>query len=535
VKLRRLIIPLCCLVLLAVACSGGDDDNESADADADAGGEAAGGDGGESDGGGTPSEGLEIETELGPVRGADSGVEGVRSFLALPYAAPPTGENRWRPPQPREPYEGTFDATQPGPSCPQNVGGSTARFTVIPDPDEDCLSLDVWSPDGAADLPVMVWYHGGGLRAGSAHQPYYQGDDIASESVVVVGVNYRLGPLGFLATEALAGESDDGAFGNYGLADQTAALEWVQENAAAFGGDPDNVTIFGESAGGGSVCAHLASTASEGLFHKAIIQSGGGCNRGFAVEQGERAQAQGAAFMEAVGCADMACLRELPTDQLLAQDFQGGFVFDGVTLPESGRDRAEQGELDDIPVIIGSNAEEAVLLTASRPLPGTEAELRDLVAELTDDPDALLALYPAADYETTADRYYAIFTDVRFTCPVVAFGEAATGEVYLYHYTYRSDRFPVPTHGVELALVFAHPEGITDQQPGLDGTDAEVSAAMQSAWVDFATGGDPGEGWEPYSEQGRMTRIDSPVELVDEVSGGRCAEVTGLSDVPPGS
>jgi len=333
VKLRHLAMAICAL-LLAAGCSGDDGGDESSGGAGGGGGagEDANGEGG--GGGGAPSQGLEIETELGMVRGADSQVDGVRSFLTLPYAAPPTGDDRWRPPQPREPYDGTLDATQPGGSCPQNVGGSTARFTVIPDPVEDCLTLSVWSPDGARDLPVMVWFHGGGLRAGSAHQPYYQGDDIASEGVVVVGVNYRLGPLGFLATAEQAEESDDGAYGNYGLLDQSAALEWVQQNAAAFGGDSGNVTIFGESAGGGSVCAHLASTASEGLFHKAIIQSGGGCDRGFGVAASEQALADGAAFMEALGCADMACLRDVPTDQLLAQDFQGGFVLDDVVLSE---------------------------------------------------------------------------------------------------------------------------------------------------------------------------------------------------------
>jgi para-nitrobenzyl esterase len=201
----RLLVPLWCVLLLAAACSGDDDAGEAADASADA-SEA-------------PSDPLQISTELGTVQGADSAVEGVRAFLRIPYAAPPTGADRWRPPQPREPYDGVLDATQAGGSCPQDVGGSTARFTTIPDPEEDCLTLSVWAPTDAEDRPVMFWIHGGGFRAGSAHQPYYAGDNLAARGVVVVNVNYRLGPLGFLATDELAEESEDGSYGNYGIAD----------------------------------------------------------------------------------------------------------------------------------------------------------------------------------------------------------------------------------------------------------------------------------------------------------------------------
>lgn len=340
-RLRRLVIPVCC-VLTAAACS----DDGTTDAVPPVETDAARS--------GAPSgDPLEVTTELGVVRGTESEREGVRAFLTIPYAAPPTGNDRWRVPQPREPYDGPLDATAPGGSCPQDVGSSTARFTVIPTPEEDCLTLNVWSPADADGLPVMFWIYGGGLRAGSAHQPYYIGDDLASEGVVVVSANYRLGAFGFLATDELADDSDDGSFGNYGLADQAAALEWVQENVAAFGGDPDNVTIFGESAGGGSVCAHLASPRSEGLFQRAIVQSGGGCDR---LQDAEEAQTAGAELLEAAGCTDLACLRDVPTDELLALDFDANFVADGVRLSETGRTRAERGEVSDVEVLLGSNA-----------------------------------------------------------------------------------------------------------------------------------------------------------------------------------
>jgi para-nitrobenzyl esterase len=514
VRLRYLALPISCL-LVAAACSGGDDDDDTA---------------------ASPADPLEITTELGAVRGTESEVGGVRSFLAMPYAAPPTGDARWRPPQPRDPYDGTFDATHPGQSCPQEVGGSTARFTVIPDPDEDCLTLSVWSPDDARDLPVMVWIHGGGLRAGSAHQPYYQGDDLASEGVVVVGVNYRLGPFGFLATGELEDESDDGSYGNYGLADQTAALEWVQDNVAAFGGDPDNVTIFGESAGGGSVCAHLASPASDGLFDHAIIESGGGCNR---LQDGDEAQAAGERLMRRLGCDDIACLRGLPSERILATDSGfGSFVNDGVRLPETGLARAERGDLDGVEVITGSNANEAALFTIGTEEP-TDAGLRDLFAEYADDPDALLALYPAADYETNLARYNAMQTDVRFVCPTLAFADAARNDTYVYHFTYESadERFSFgPVHGAELAFVFAHPEGITGVDPGLSGTDEDVSAGMQAAWTAFARNGVPGaeDVWRPYADGGRVTVIDDPFRLADDIRDGRCAELADLAEVRAG-
>jgi para-nitrobenzyl esterase len=509
VKLCHLVIPVCC-VLMVAACSGDDGSSEPNDSP-----EAQ-----------TSSDPLEVTTDLGDVQGMDSEIEGVRAFLALPYAAPPTGENRWREPQPRDPYDGTFDATTPGASCPQEVGGSTARFTTIPDSDEDCLTLDVWSPTGASDLPVMVWFHGGGLRAGSAHQPYYQGDDLAAEDVVVVGVNYRLGPFGFLATDELADESDDGSYGNYGLADQAAALDWVQRNASAFGGDPDNVTIFGESAGGSSVCAHLASSASEGLFDHAIIQSGGGCQR---LEDGERAKASGQDLVESVGCDDIACLRELPTERFLSVESDFGFVADGVRLSETGLERAEQGELDGIEVIIGSNADEAALFTIGMEEP-TDAELRNLFAEDSNDPDALLALYPAADYETNLARYQAMQTDTRFVCPTLAFAEAAQNDTYVYHFAYVSPdpRFAFgPVHGAELAYVFAHPEGITGVEPGLDGSDATVSESMQAAWTGLARDGTPGDEsvWRPYADGGRVTVLGDPFELAREIRDGRCDDL----------
>lgn len=514
---RRWLLTMTCVALLAAACSGDDSDDRS----------AAGADGDEAlvD---EPADPLEITTDLGVVRGADSAVDDVRGFLALPYAAPPSGDNRWRLPQPRTEYDGVLEATAPGPSCPQDTGAALAAITPIPEADEDCLTLDVWSPTEAHDLPVLFWIHGGGLSSGSAHQLYYIGDDLASGGVVVVSPNYRLGPFGFLTTDELEAESDDGAYGNYGLADQVAALEWVQRNIAAFGGDPDNVTIVGESAGGFSVCGHLASPASEGLFVRAIIQSGGGCNR---LQDGDAAQAEGAALLDAVGCDDIACLRDLPSDDVIVAPFSPSLVADGVRLTDTAQERAARGELADIPVLIGSNDNEEALFTLGTAEPA-DGELPGLFAEFTDDPDSLLALYPAENYDTNLARYRAMRTDVRFACPTLAFAGSAETGTYVYNYTYVSPDDPFglgATHGAELVSLFAHPEGIVGLEPGLRGTDASMSADMQAAWVAFASHGDPGENWEPYSEGNRITRLDDPVELVAEIREGRCETVEQLT------
>jgi para-nitrobenzyl esterase len=482
---------------------------------------------------GVSTDPLLVSTELGEVRGTNSAIPSVRAFLGLPFAAAPTGVDAWRPPQPREPYDGVFDATRKGGACPQNPGDSLSALTPIPEAVEDCLTIDVWAPDDAQGLPVMFWIHGGGLSSGSAHQDFYIGDDLAAGGVVVVSANYRVGPFGFLVTEELVDESEDGSFGNYGLADQTAGLEWVQRNAEAFGGDPGNVTIFGESAGGFSVCGHLASPASRGLFHRAIVQSGGGCGR---LADPDDATAAGTEFLRAAGCADMACLRGRSFGELATVPFDPSLVGDGVTLTEPAVALAARGELDHIPVIIGSNGTESTLFTLSLSEVG-DAELVELFGEVTDDPEALLALYPAAAYETNLDRYRTMLTEIRFTCPTIAFASVATNPTYVYHYLFASPNDPFgvgPTHGAELVSLFAHPEGIAGLpavNPDLpeQAPDIAISEQMQAAWVAFATDGNPDDRWERYADAGRVTVIDEPVELVDEIRDGRCETVNELS------
>ncbi|MBX7430720.1 carboxylesterase family protein [Mycobacterium sp. Y57] len=263
-----------------------------------------------------------VEIAQGSVRGVTEG--GVTSFRGIPFAAPPTGELRWRPPAPPASWNGTLDATEFGPSCIQ--GRYSGQQPVAQS--EDCLTANVWTPDGTApgaNLPVMVWIYGGGFSIGSSALPDYDGTNFAERGVVLVSFNYRLGRLGYFAHPALTAEDPDGELGNYGLMDAIAALQWVQANIGALGGDPDNVTIFGESAGGMTVNYLMSSPRSQGLFDKAISQSGFNRLPMPPIRDGGPAsgEQQGTAFAESLGITgagpDTArALRDLPADTVWA-------------------------------------------------------------------------------------------------------------------------------------------------------------------------------------------------------------------------
>src|SRR6516164_7334651 len=315
-----------------------------------------------------------VTTDDGAVRGVV--VPGGYTFRGLPYAAPPTGNLRWRPPAPPAEWHGVREATQFAPSCPQQVPNPS----LPPGPlSEDCLYLNVNTPglpidtgdnrlrhgsdqDGDGGLPVIVWIHGGGLTKDAGRN--YDPAKLAADGVVVVAINYRLGALGFLAHPALASRPG-GPAGNYGLMDQQAALRWVQDNIAHFGGDPGNVTIAGESAGGLSVLAHLVSSGSRGLFQKAIIQSGS-----FALNQRPlaAAEAAGEAFATAAGCPGQtaqtaACLRNLPVANLVTPNFvEIPGVVDDKVLTEPIRTALAAGRFARVPVLNGTNTDEERLL-----------------------------------------------------------------------------------------------------------------------------------------------------------------------------
>jgi para-nitrobenzyl esterase len=302
-----------------------------------------------------------VNATHGAVAGTHGRDEAIAVFRGLPYAAPPVGELRWAPPAPARSWSTTRDATQFGANCPQNIGVErkpwTAEFMAHGATSEDCLYLNVWAPaNGAREKsPVYVYLHGGGFNEGSASVAVYDGEGLARKGLVVVTVNYRLGALGFLAHPELTKASAHHASGNYGLLDQIAALTWVRDNIGAFGGDPARVTVAGQSAGGMSILALLASPLAKGLFQRAVIESG------LLVTSPPRmlseAETDGVQFAMGKGAASLAALRALPADQFVGRSMLRPIV-DGYVLRESPDAVLAKGGQNDVPVLIGFNADE---------------------------------------------------------------------------------------------------------------------------------------------------------------------------------
>lgn len=319
-----------------------------------------------------------VKTSYGLVQGVASEFKPeITVFKGLPYAASTAGENRWRGPQPRTPWEGVLVADKFGPPCPQIPFGP---MNVLPLQSEDCLSLNIWTPaenpaDESSKLPVFVWIYGGRFIAGSGSEQAYDGAGLASKGVVVVTLNYRVGILGFLATPELSEESGHNASGNYGILDQQAALKWVQENIAAFGGDPDKITIGGQSAGGASTGIHILSPLSRGLFRAAIPQSGWRYSRdpllsglAPAYRTKDKAETQGLATLKEKGAFNIAEMRNLPLEVLLVGNNKNDDIWgvppfyrpciDGWVLPYSYEESLNKGIQSDIPILTGHNSDE---------------------------------------------------------------------------------------------------------------------------------------------------------------------------------
>lgn len=465
----------CAWLLIVTLAHGCGDDDAAANPDASAG--AAGKDAAAPAVTPAPSDPLRVMTAYGPVRGVNMGAE--RVFRGVPYAAPPVGALRFARPRAPAPW------TEPPPdlptACPQ-LGVDGGVFGS-----EDCLTLDVWTPlaPPKAPLPVMVWIHGGGFTAGSG----FLGDAaLPTRGVIVVAINYRLGPLGFLAHPALGAES-----GNAAIEDQRFALQWVHDNAAAFGGDPERVTIFGESAGGSAICAQLWSPLSAGLFARAIMQSGALCGRqSRTLAEGE---AQGQQLAGAVGCDGasdvLACLREqpvaallsaLPVRTLLVDGASWGPVVDGTVFTQDLPAALSAGAFNHVPMLVGSNAHEGLAFAGG---------LETLTAEQYEQQvrqspffgahaDALLAAYPASSYDTPQLALAALIGERVFNCPArrtVRALEAQGLDAYLYLFDYGP-----ALHASELGYLFG---------TGLAGSDLRVATALQELWTSFAISGVP--------------------------------------------
>jgi para-nitrobenzyl esterase len=463
----------------------------------------------------TPSA-LAVETDRGSVVGRAR--DGVREFLGIPFAAPPVGALRWKPPAPVDSWSTPRAATRRGPACPQPDAGF-ARETS-----EDCLTLNLWVPEGA-NLPVLVWMHGGAFYQGSGGDDLYDGARLAERAhAIVVTFNYRLGALGFAAHRELAQEAGRAASPSYGILDQRAALSWVQRNIAAFSGDPARVTIFGSSAGAWSVCVHLAAPGSRGLFARAIMESGA-CSDALYFEPKD-AEAQGDALAAAVGCTGptvLACMRAKRAEDLAAAlpfkrslllppGVWWGPVVDGVELPRLPLAAMRAGDFARVPLVIGWNRDEGILHTLGVDSV-TSAELEGFVRSVFG-PEAAARVPQRYARVTPKDALTDVVTDGIFACNARRVARAVADRgvpVYLYEFAHALDdpnAHPLgATHSVELFLVWGNPSnGI-----GLSATERPLSRLVMDAWGRFARIGDPGDetlAWPRY-----MTATDQHLVL----------------------
>jgi para-nitrobenzyl esterase len=500
--------------------------------------------------GGVIQPGTLLQLADGEVQG--QAVDGVREFLGIPFAAPPTGELRFRPPVTPTPWAGVLDATSYSSSCPQLANGPVGTGSE----DEDCLYLNVWTPipAPATPRPVLFWIHGGSNTSGSTanfvpYPPYtdnrhYDGSTFASENgVVLVSVNYRVGVFGFFGHSDLAGEDGDWPYaGNQGLLDQRAGLEWVRDNIAAFGGDPANVTIFGESAGAWDVCTHVLSPASAGLFHRAISQSGG-CSVGTASaeESADRADE----ITTAAGCDGapdiLACLRALPVADLLdaaTTEESGpgigaslGVSVDGGFLPDEPRVILDSGDFARVPYMLGTNTDEAtIFFTGLTPITTEEQYTAILFDRFGSYADEVEALYPASAYPSPQDALERLTGDATLVCSTYDTARrvsAARNKTFVYHFARELPLSFVSLldlgvfHGSELAMLF----GSLDPAP--TAADQALGSRMRAYWSSFAARGKPkakgAAGWPRFNARSwKMLRLNAP--SITKLSGYRKAE-----------
>lgn len=436
---------------------------------------------------------------------------GIVEYLGVPFAAPASGEYRFAPPQPAIPWAGVRAALAHGPQCPQ---ASPAPFGLAgQESSEDCLSIDIYVPENSAgaDLPVMVWIYGGAFVLGSNAQ-YDSPDRLVREGKVIVAIpNYRVGPFGFLALPELA-DSTGGITGTYGTLDQQAALRWIQENAAAFGGDPGNVTLFGESAGGMSVCTQLASPLARGLFHRAIIQSGSCARSPLSPPDSELAFQRSADYAASLGCRNphtrLNCLRALPVEKLLdspsvelhSMAVTWSPVRDGVVLTSTPEQALAAGAARDLPLVVGSNADEGAtfiaLLDYLKGMIPDESDYLTWAQELFGDNAGLvLHRYPPADFSSPAKAKEKVLTDGFFACPALFTTEAArAGGAQVWQYRFneaplgQNPMLPGAFHAAELPYVFTEMLGIPIPLPPAGD---QLSRRIQQSWSRFAHTGDP--------------------------------------------
>ncbi len=462
------------------------------------------------------------KTENGMVRGLPAADPLITVYKGIPFAAPPVGENRWRVPQPAENWEGVRDCYTFAPAAPQQIPGVDFENMYVKefwsaglDMDEDCLYLNVWTPAKAADerLPVMVWIHGGGMQCGYSFEPEFDGVQIARRGVVLVTIPYRVSAFGFLAHPELTAETGGVGCTNFGLYDQKAALDWVKRNIAAFGGDPDAITIFGQSAGGRSVLFQLTTPLNTpGAFHRAINQSGGGIGGGAMSRYPALAEAErgGEAFFAYLGVKTLAEARALPWETIrrkgveFCKQFRWGVSIDGHFVPDDPNARLTRGERLPVPLLCGYTKDDL----GDFPLGDTVSEFEEMVrARFPARADEILALSGAAGGDMAQVRKNCVLNGQRFGLELLAM-RAADSRLPAYFYEFAADMPGDDNgtfHSAELWFVF---ESLGTAWRPFRGYHYDLARQVCNYWTNFAKTGDPNGAdddgalmpvWEPYT------------------------------------
>jgi para-nitrobenzyl esterase len=444
-----------------------------------------------------------VKTEGGLV--SSTGTE-VHAYLGISYAAGPVGENRWRAPQPAQPWSGTRDGSKFGPDCMQPAEYPELRGAGM---SEDCLSVNVWSPAKQAGekLPVMVWIYGGGFTYGSGSHPSYDGEALARRGVVVVTLNYRVGLLGFMAHPDLSAESPSRSSGNYGLLDQIAALKWVHRNAAAFGGDAGKVTVFGQSAGAHSISTLIASPLADGLFQQAIMQSVGVMRPMSTLKE---AEAYGSSFGSSIKdlrnlpAADLVerLRKAAPGESEMTRSRPLSIVADGHVVPQPDFRAYGQGQFQKVRVLVGNVANEGGGATRNLPVKTTQDLRSYLGRNFPGMENRALQAYGVAQDAQVPQALADLFSDTQFLFGTREMLKAENQfDVPAYRYVFsrhRNGAAAAPIHGDELQFVFDNLRAPhRGRQRPFDPTDEIVARAMADAWVRFAKTGNPGGGELP--------------------------------------
>lgn len=460
-----------------------------------------------------------VKLDSGQVSGIAGATPEMRIYKGVPFAAPPVGHLRWRVPQPVAHWDGVRLANAFGPICMQNAAGGGVDQKVS----EDCLYLNVWTAAKSAGekRPVMVWIYGGGYNVGSGSQPEYDGEALARKGAVVVTINYRLGVFGFFSHPDLTRESDRRGAGNFGLLDSISALQWVQKNIAAFGGDPKRVTIMGESAGAGLVANLMVSPQAKGLFHRAIGESSSWTTATIGrLSTLAEAEQAGMKFADGLGAKSLADLRSKPADQILKAGRGAGPIVDGWSIPDDPGKVFAQGKQNDVPVLVGSNRDESFGATPANAAQFTEQVRR----RYGDGADSFLKAYPGATDEQAKDSAFLAGRDeMAWVMRNWARMEARTGKSksYIFFFTHqppaqqnaKGGKFApgargTAVHTSEIPYVFNNLRG----NRAWTDVDRQVADTMSSYWVNFAAIGDPnGKGlpkWLNYDESKNKSAME---------------------------